>query len=115
METKIIEILKERRELNITELPEIMPEIKGDYSMYMPVKEGFNPNILWLSGVTQDFIKAFNSLLIEKKIIKWEPRDLLLFIYDGSPIYTNIPMAENKLSKKDKECWLPICIKLAER
>ena len=112
MKNKLIELLKDRQQINITELPKLIPEIKGEYSIYMPAKKGLNPNILWLAGVSQDFIKVFNSLLTDEKKIEWEPRGVMFFILDGSPIYTNIPMADSKLIEKETECWLPICIKL---
>ena len=115
MKNKLIELLKDRQQINITELPKLIPEIKGEYSMYMPVKKGFNPNILWLAGVSQDFIKVFNSLLIKEKKIEWKPSNLMVFVFDQSPIYSNISIADRKLAKTKKECWLPIAIKLKKK
>ena len=113
MKTKLIDLLTNKKEIYFTELPHLMPEIKGEYSIYMPVKEGVNPNILWLAGVTQDFIGVFNELFTEEKKIDIEVRGIFLFLADQKPIYTNIPTAKPKSLKGTKECWLPIVIKLA--
>ena len=115
MKTKLIKLLSERKEIYFIELPELMPEIKGEFSIYMPVKKGINPNILWLGGVTQDFIKVFNELLIEEKTIDWKPQNIFLLLVDGKPIYGNIPIVEPKMIKGKKECWLPMSIMLAEK
>ena len=113
MKMKLLKLLAERKEIYFTELPELMPEIKGEYSIYMPVKKGINPNILWLEGVTQDFIKVFNELLIEDESIDWEPKNILLLLVDGKPIYGEIPLAGPKIIKSKKECWMPMSIMLA--
>jgi hypothetical protein len=110
MKQKILELLKERGKINITDFHTFIPELKGEYAMYMPVKQGLNPNILWIANVNQEFIKAFNELLIDEKIIKWEPADIWCYMYDGSPIYTNMKLCEKKHIKKSVECWLPIVI-----
>ena len=113
MKKKLLKLLAERKEIYFTELPELMPEIKGEYSIYMPVNKGINPNILWLAGVTQDFIKVFNELLIEDKSIDWKPQNIFLLLVDGKPIYGGMPIAEPKMIKSKKECWLPMSIMLA--
>ena len=115
MKKKLLNLLAERKEIYLTELPELMPEIKGKYSAYMPVKKGVNPNILWLAGVTQDFIKVFSDLLIEDKSIDWKPQDIFFLLVDGKPIYRDIPLAKQKSIKSKKECWLPVSIMLAEK
>jgi hypothetical protein len=112
METKIIKLLKEKGSLNITELHTFIPEIKGDYVIYMPTHEGLNKNIFWLCDVSNDFIKIFNRLLIEKQLINWKPINLMTWIIDGSPIYTNVKTFEKKYIKKQTECWMPIAIYL---
>ncbi len=48
MKKKILKLLKERREINITEFHTFIPESKGEYAIYMPVKDNINPNILWM-------------------------------------------------------------------
>jgi hypothetical protein len=113
MKQKILELLKERREINITDFHTFIPESKGEYSIYMSVKPDINPNILWMAGVTQDFIKAFNELLIDEKLIDWKPVDIMCYMFDGSPIY-NTKLCEKKYLKKQTECWLPIAITLKQ-
>ena len=112
MKTKLIDLLTEQKEIYFTELPHLMPEIKGKYAMYMPVKEGVNPNILWLAGVTQEFIDIFNELFNKEKKIDIEVRGIFLFLADQKPIYTHVPIAKPKSLNGKKECWLPIIIKL---
>jgi hypothetical protein len=113
MKEKIIKILKERGEINITDFYNLIPEIKGDYAMYMPVKKGYNENILWIAGVSQEFIKAINQLMIIEKIIEWESVNVMFFIWDGSPIYS-MEIATSKNLKNKKEYWLPIKLKLSK-
>jgi hypothetical protein len=114
MKEKIIKILKERGEINITDFYNLIPEIKGDYAMYMPVKKGYNENILWIAGVSQEFIKAINQLMIIEKIIEWEPVNVMFFVFDGSPIYDMDIATYNKILKNKKEYWLPIKLKLSK-
>jgi len=113
MKQKILELLKERREINITDFHSFIPESKGEYAMYMPVKPGLNQNILWMAELTQDFIKAFNELMIDEKLIEWKPTDIMCYMFDGSPIY-NMKLCEKKYIKKQVKCWLPIVITLKQ-
>jgi len=110
MKQKILELLKERHEINITDFHTLIPESKGEYAMYMPVRSGLNPNILWMSRVSQDFIKVFNELMIEEGLIEWKPSNILRFMLDGSPIYSSIRLCKTRYIKKETECWLPIVI-----
>ena len=105
MKEKLLKLLKERKEINLTDLPIIMPEIIGVFSMYIPVKSGYNPNILLLQNVNQDFIIAFNELQSEK-IVEFKLVDIMVFIFDNSPIYT-IDLCNKKLAKTQKHCWQP--------
>ena len=109
MKQKILELLKEKHEINMTDFHKFIPEIKGEYAMFMPVNPGINPNILWLSSVTQDFILAFNQLLIDEKLIDWRPTDIKCYIFDNSPIY-DMKLCQRKDIKKQNKCWLPIVI-----
>ncbi len=113
MKEKLLKLLGERGKIYLIELPSLMPEINGEYSIYMSVKEGLNPNILWLGGVTQDFIKLFNELLIEERSIEWNPENIFVLMFDGMPIYKNIALGDPKMIKTKEECWLPISIALA--
>ena len=114
MKKKIIEILKERGVLNITDLLNLMPEIKGEYSLYMPVKEGGNRNILWIGNVNLKFKKAFDELLMRDKIIAWYPADVWEFLWMGSPCY-KLPLVTPRRAKcGKKECWMPITIRMAK-
>ncbi len=111
MKEKLLKLLTERKEIYFLDLPDLMPEIKGEYSIYMPVKKGANPNILWLANTTQAFIKVFNELLIEEKIIEWKmPQSMATLLIEGKPVYGGIPLANNKLVKSNKHCWAPIII-----
>jgi hypothetical protein len=114
MKDKIIKILEEHGgEINITDFHRLMPEIKGDYAMYMPIKKGYNKNILWLANISQEFIKTINQLMIIEKIIEWEPVNVMFFIWDRSPIYS-MKIATSKSLKNKKEYWLPIKLKLSK-
>lgn len=111
MREKLLTLLKEKGKINITDIKILMPEINGDYAIYMPVKEGYNKNILWINFVSQDFITLFNELLIVEEIIDWNPEQLMSFIFDGSPIY-EMPICNIKRTKGKRTYWLPISISL---
>ncbi|MEN8122927.1 MAG: hypothetical protein ABFS35_21485 [Bacteroidota bacterium] len=112
MKTKLLDLLKERNEIYLMELPRLLPEIKGDYSIYMTVKEGFNPNILWKSNVSQEFIKLLNELLIKDEVISWQPVPLFEGILDNIPFIANVPYVEKKQYHTKTECWSYIKLKL---
>ena len=114
MKKKIIKILAEKGEIYFTELKMLIPEIKGKFAIYMPVKDNINPNILLLDGVSSDFIKIFNELFIEKKIY-WNAVRIVDILTSGAPMYSGIPIATMKRAKTKEHCWLPIKIKLKER
>jgi hypothetical protein len=113
MKKKLLKLLAKKKEIYFLDLPELMPEIKGEFSIYMSVKPGINPNILWLAGVTNKFIKVFNEVLIEEKSVVWEPINPMFVIFDGKPMYS-MPIAKASLAKSQKECWLPIILKLSK-
>lgn len=112
MEDKLLNILEKNGVVFLTELPKLMPEIKGEFAIFMPVNKGFNPNILLLHGVTQEFIKVFNKLLVDDKIIEWKREDVFTLMFHGVPIYAGISMATPRRIRTKKECWLPVSIKL---
>lgn len=107
---RILEILKERDKINITDFHNLIPESKGEYAMYMPVKGDANPNIILMSGVSMRFINAFNELIMNQ--ITFEVGDIYCFMFDGSPLYGGYPLCKKRNLKGKKECWLPIVIKL---
>ena len=78
----------------------------------MPVNPGLNQNILWLSGVNKEFINAFNELLVKDKMITCNPSNLMKFLIDGSPIYKDIKIFEQKYMNKEVLCWWPITVEL---
>ena len=112
MKKKIIEILKEKGEMNITDLHTLMPEINGDYAIRVGVKEGVNPNMVWINGVTLEFAEAFQSLMYEEKKIDWRPVEKWEYLVCGSPYYPDLPIATPKRAKGNKPCWMLIAIKL---
>ena len=111
MKQKILELLKEHREINSTDFTNLIPESKGEYTIYMPVREGINPNIVWMYGVTKQFIKDLNELMIDEKLIDWKSVDVMIFVFDGSPIYT-MKICDKKCLHHQNECWLPVVITL---
>lgn len=111
MKDRIIEILKERGETNLTLFLHLMPECQGEYAIYLPLKEGMNPNILLLSGVKQEFIKAYSELLVDDKIAEWKPVSLLDYFFDCSPYY-KMELCRPRHVKTKKHVWLPTSLKL---
>ena len=110
MKQKILELLKERKEINLTDLNELLPDIKGEFSMYLPVKDGYNNNILLLQNVSKEFIEIFNYLQ-QNKIIELKPVNIMCYLFDGSPCYKAI-LFNNKIAKKQTYCWQPTTITL---
>jgi hypothetical protein len=110
MKQKILELLKLKKQINLTDFHKLIPEIKGDFSMYLPVNDGYNKNILLLQNVKQDFIVAFNELQAEK-IATLKPTNLLIYLSDGSPCY-NEKLFNNNIAKKQTHCWQPAIITL---
>ena len=96
----------------ITDIAKKLPQIKGEFAIYMPVKKGINPNIFWMNGVSKDFITVFNNLLITKKLLQWQPEHLFTFIYLQAPIYSAKQLTNEKQLKTKEELWLPISITL---
>tara|TARA_R110000868_G_scaffold263433_1_gene522048 strand:+ start:42 stop:392 length:351 start_codon:yes stop_codon:yes gene_type:complete len=112
MKEKILKLLQQKKSINITKFIKLIPEIKGEYSMYMPVNPGLNEKILWLSNVNVEFISAFNELLVKDKMITCNPSNLMNFLIDGSPVYKDIKIFEKKYAKKQVLCWYPITVDL---
>ncbi len=113
MKKKLIKILKEKGEVNATDLHFLIPESKGDYAMYLPVPDGYNKKTLILSGVNMKFVKAFNEVSVAKHI-EIKESNILNFIWDNSPIYSNIPLMSKPYVKKNVERWLPVRFKWIE-
>jgi len=96
----------------ITDIAKKLPQIKGEFAIYMPVKEGINPNIYWINGISKDFSVVFNNILITKKLIQWQPEHLFTFIYLQAPIYLGKQLTNENQLKTKEELWLPISITL---
>lgn len=109
---RIVEILKERGEVNLTHFFHLIPEIKGEYEMYAPLKEPYNPNIMLISGVSQEFIQAFSDLN-QAKEIEVTPVDIMIFMFDGSPIY-HMKLFQKRHFKTKTVCWQPVSISLSK-
>ncbi len=50
--------------------------------------------------------------MFDDKLIDWKATDIMSYMWDGSPIYSNMKFCEKKYIKKTVECWLPIVITL---
>jgi len=107
MKEKILDLLKKNDSIYFPSLSIYIPEIAGEYAIYMSVKQNVNPNILWLNGVSQDFIKVFNELLVGEKLIKFTVDDIGDILFRGLPIYS-LPLASKRNISSKIHCWLPI-------
>jgi hypothetical protein len=63
MEKKLLKILENKGSIYFTEITKLMPETKGEYAIFMPVKEGVNPNIVWVWDLVR---LQLNSILVQK-------------------------------------------------
>jgi hypothetical protein len=108
----ILNVFKEREEIYFLELLDFIPQIHGEYAIYAPLKEGYNPNVLLLSGVSVEFIDAFNGLVQENQILEVEPRHIWEALFDGSPIYRDIPVVTIGMAKNgNSHCWMPAVLR----
>jgi len=113
MKQKLLNILKERGEINITDLHDLIPEINGQYTAFMPTKPGLNPNIIWMTGIKNEFIKVLNDLMIVERKIQWVPVNVWDYSFSNSRLY-NKKIADPKYLKTKTECWLPIKLILSK-
>jgi hypothetical protein len=109
MKRKIIKHLKENGETYLLDFLSIMPEIKGEFCIYMGTKKGLNNNVIWMVNVNKKFAKAFHELLSQGKI-KWDVADLGLIILDQKRIIGSHSLVTKKIMKTQRECWMPINI-----
>ncbi len=111
MKEKLLQLLAENKmgHIFLADLPELMPEIKGDLALYMPIKKGYNPNILWVNRVNDEFIDTFLDL-ITNNIIDWQPEGFLSVAFEHAHIYTGIPLFEKRMMKTKTKCWCPVRI-----
>lgn len=96
----------------MTNIAKYMPEASGEYSMFLPVNAGMNPNILIASNVSKEFIRVFNECIKEKSII-CKPTTTLVYIMDGAPIF-DMNIVTTKSVKTEKNCWMPVIVKTGE-
>lgn len=110
IKAKIIEVLKRNNDMTLTgfmTLPDFVTIAGGDRSWYAETKDGADSNILLLSDINSDCIKAFNELKFAK-IISFEPTTKLIAVSDGN--FYDLPIAtEHKFYQK--EHWLPTLVK----
>lgn len=112
MKDKLLSLIDEMGEVYFTDLPELLPECVGEYAIHAQLKEGYNPNVLLLNGVSQDFIEVFNDLVQQQRVLEIDPRGALVAILDGCPMYGGIPVATMAKVKKGKKlCWLPVVLR----
>ena len=109
LRNKLLSLLK-KEEIYLLELPNMLPEIKGEYSICVPSKEGLNPNVLMLHGVTQEFVSVLNELLGEQ-LIAYQDKNIMDVLFEGKPMY-DMEIASKKTIKTKKECWLPVSLTL---
>ncbi|MEI8046512.1 MAG: hypothetical protein WCI92_03965 [Bacteroidota bacterium] len=110
MKNKILQLLDDNNEIYLLDLFKIIPEIKGEFAMYMPIKEGYNPNILWADHVSEEFIAVFNELVVFEKKADIRPIDFLILLVDGKPIYSHIPLICKRKLRGKSPCWMPISL-----
>ena len=110
MKNKILQLLNDNNEIYLLDLFDIMPEIRGEYAIYMPIKAGYNPNVLWVDHVSKEFIAVFNELVVFEKKADIKQIDFWSLLFDGKPIYSHIPFISQKRLKGKKTCWMPIAL-----
>ena len=110
-----IEILKVLKNKNRIYLPDFYKylDIKDIYSYYFPTQPQINQNILWCANVSQDFIGALHSLIVDNTItfepIQMNTRNYLILMYDNCDMYNMKLFKRNDLNNQ-KEVWMPIYI-----
>jgi hypothetical protein len=108
VQNSIIDIFNTKYEIPITSIPKELAGADGKYSMYFPVKDGLNKNIILVSGVSEIFIKVLTDL-INDKVLSFKPCSMIDYAFYGAPIY-NLPIATIKSLDGNKLKWLPLLI-----
>jgi hypothetical protein len=111
MKEKLIKLLKTKGSVNFTDLPKLMPEIKGDYTMYLPLGKNGNPNIILVDKVRSEFIEEFNEV---KGKIDLNLESVFSLMFDNSTVYSNMPIASKSDTRGTRECWLPSSLSLKQ-
>ena len=113
MEEKLLELLKDKKDVCITKLFELMPEIKGEFCYYLPFKEEYNQKIYIINMVTEDFIHTLDKLTRIEEKINFKAVPTWIFLVDNAPIYQDKVFSARYIKSK-KECWMPVTIELAK-
>lgn len=112
LKKKIITLLATKYKIMATEFLGLLPETKGNNSIYMPTLENINSNICWFNMVSQDFCRVFENLLIEEKSICWNPEHIFTYYLYAAPTYKMDSITNAEQLKTNQELWLPISIQL---
>ena len=117
LKIKILDLLKRYsdygKDLYLTDLSYLIPEIKGEYSSYLPInKLNKNPNIIIMQGISREMIKTFQQML-SSNIIKITYHEMIFMnmMFDNA-IILNLPLANEKSFRNKEICWNPFRIEL---
>lgn len=109
MRDKLIEILKDRDNIPITTILEMIPESKGEFAMFMPMQKGCNENVFIAAKVSQDFIHLWNEFE-QNKYLAWMPCGIMEYLFENANIYRSKIATVAMVKRGKKECWMPVLI-----
>lgn len=97
-------------DLNITEIPCLIPDSRGQESMYLAVADKVKSDILVLKGVSIELVEVITELR-DANLIQLRPETHINYLFDGSPQYS-LPIYNYKKIKKNVKYWQPTTIRL---
>jgi hypothetical protein len=110
MKEELRAVLKEKGEIYLQDICRYIPEAKGEFAMYMPTLPGYNKNVIWCINVCNDFIHAFNDLMIDEDILDWKAVNIAEVLLDNATIISGVELCNMRRIKGKKDCWMPIKI-----
>jgi hypothetical protein len=109
---RVLEVLNGKEFIPLFEIEKYIEEAKGEYDYFMPMKDGYNQNILWASKLSQETIKSIHELILEDKI-NWNPIPLTEVMFQGYKMISLRPF-KKPMVKTQTKCWMPILISIKE-
>jgi hypothetical protein len=108
MKRKIIDLIKERKELPLSMFKMYLPEISGNLIYYFPVKNIDKSDIVISMNVSEEFIISISEL-INDKVVSFKACHFFDIVFFGGEIYS-LPLVKSKKLSYRNPHWLPIMI-----
>lgn len=112
MKDRVLEVLRDKEFIPLFEIDKYVEYSSGEYDYFMPMKPGYNQNILWGHKLSEDAIRSIHELILEDRI-EWNPIPLEEVMFQGYRIIGLRPFKKS-MTKTQTKCWMPILISLKD-